>query len=117
MLRRVNSQVRETIITQEKDALALVSWILYGVANVTIQNPLSLAVAKLIDQPGINAGGVFDRLANLSVKDFTEKYREALTWQGSSNVDWRIAFKGIERERLMLLADLLDLSIESDEDA
>lgn len=117
LLRRVNSRVRETIITQEKDALALVSWILYGVANLAIQNPLSLAVAKLTDQPELSAGGVFDRLAKLSVVDFAEEYREALTWQGSSNVDWRTAFKGIERERLMLLADLLDLSIDSGEDA
>jgi hypothetical protein len=87
------------------------------VANSTIQSPLSLAISKLTDQPGVTAGGAFDRLAALSPTVFTKIFCESLTWQGNSNQDWRTTFKGIGRERLMLLTDLFDLSIDSSNDA
>jgi hypothetical protein len=117
LLRRVNPRVREALIAQERGSIPLVSWILYGVANATIQNPLSLAISKLTDQPGITAGGAYDRLAALSPAVFANLFSESLTWQGNSNQDWRTAFKGIDRERLMLLADLLDLAMDSGNDA
>ena len=105
------------MIAQGQSSIPLVSWILYGVSNAMIQNPLSLAISKLTDQPGITAGGAYDRLAALSPAMFTKIFRESLTWQGNSNQDWRTAFKGIDRERLILLADLLDLAIDSGNDA
>ena len=51
LLSRVNSRNRSALIAQEKSPNAFVSWILYGVANAGVQNPLSLAVARLCDQP------------------------------------------------------------------
>jgi hypothetical protein len=117
LLRRVNPRVREALIAQEQSSIPLVSWILYGVSNATIQNPLSLAISQLTDQPGVTAGGAYDRLASFSPAVFNQKFRESLTLQGNSDRDWRTVFKGIDRERLMLLADLLDLSIDSGNDA
>ena len=117
LLRRVNSRSRSALLAQEKSPKAFVSWILYGVANTGVQNPLSLAVARLCDQPGMSAGGAFDRLAGNSLAVFTRKYRESLTWQGNADPDWQLAFKGIDRDRLALLPDLLNLTIQPGDEA
>ena len=82
-----------------------------------MQNPLSLAVARLCDQPGVSAGGVFDRLAGYSPAVFARKYRELLTWQGNADPDWKLAFKGVDRDRLALLPDLLNLPIQPGDEA
>ena len=112
LLRRVNSSNRSALVAQEKSPKAFVSWILYGVANPGVQNPLSLAVARLCDQPGVSAGGVFDRLAGYSPAVFVQLYHRSLTWQGNADPDWKLAFKGIERDRLAQLPDLLNLIIQ-----
>jgi len=117
LLRRVNSRSRSALLAQEKSPKAFVSWILYGVANTGVQNPLSLAVARLCDQPGMSAGGAFDRLAGYSPAVFTRKYRESLTWQGNADPDWKLAFKGIDRDRMALLPDLLNLTIQPGDEA
>ncbi len=104
-------------MAQEQSPRSFVSWILYGVANAGVQNPLSLAVARLCDQPGVSAGGVFDRLAINSPAVFARKYRESLTWQGNTDPDWKLAFKGVERDRLALLPDLLNLPIHPGDEA
>ncbi len=113
ILRRVNSRSRSALLAQETSPKAFVSWILYGVANANVQNPLSLAVARLCDQPGVSAGGVFDRLAAYSPAVFARKYCESLTWQGNADPDWKLAFKRVDRDRLALLPDLLNLSIQT----
>jgi hypothetical protein len=117
LLRRVNSRNRSSLIAQEKSPNAFVSWILYGVANAGVQNPLSLAVARLCDQPTVSAGGVFDRLAGYSPAIFAQKYCESLTWQGNADPDWKLAFKGVDRDRLALLPDLLNLTVQPGDEA
>ena len=117
LLSRVNSRNRSALIAQEKSPKAFVTWILYGVANASVQNPLSLAVARLCDQPGVSAGGIFDRLAAHSPAVLARKYRESLTWQGNTDPDWKLAFKGVDRDRLALLPDLLNLTIQPGDEA
>ncbi|GAP13171.1 ATPase [Longilinea arvoryzae] len=117
LLSRVNSRNRSALIAQEKSPNAFVSWILYGVANAGVQNPLSLAVARLCDQPGVSAGGIFDRLASYSPAVLARKYRKSLTWQGNADPDWNLAFKGVDWDRLSLLPDLLNLTIQPGDEA
>lgn len=117
LLRRVNSHNRNVILAQEQGPKAFVSWILYAVANAGVQSPLSLAIARLCDQPGVSAGGVFDRLAANSPAVIARKYRESLTWQGNADPDWNLAFKGVDRDRLALLPDLLNLTIQPGDEA
>ena len=85
ILARVNPKIREQLIRQEQSAVPLVSWILYGIANSTIKNPVGLAIAKLKEQPGLTAGGPFDRLAKVSPDLFCQHLRSAFSWQGTSN--------------------------------
>jgi len=117
LLRRVNTGNRSVLLAQEKSPKAFVSWILYGVANTSVQNPLSLAVSRLCDQPGVSAGGVFDRLAGYSSTVFAQKYHQSLTWQGNADPDWKLAFKGVDRDRLAQLPDLLNLPIYPGDEA
>ncbi len=117
LLSRVNSRSRSILLAHEKSPKAFVSWILYGVANTSVQNPLSLAVARLCNQPGVSAGGVFDRLAAYPPAVFVRKYRESQTWQGNADADWKLAFKGVDRDRLALLPDLLNLPIQPGDEA
>jgi len=113
ILARVNPKIREQLIRQEQGSSPLVSWILYGAANSTIKDPVSLAIAKLKEQPGLTAGGSYDRLAGLPVDVFCQCLQSALTWQGNSDRDWQAAFHRVEHERLRLLADILEIQIDS----
>ncbi len=113
ILARVNPKIREQLIRQEKSSTPFISWIFYGTANGTIKDPVSLAISKLKEQPGLTAGGPFDRLATLSPEVFCQCLRAALTWQGTSDRDWHAAFRGVEHERLRLLADILEIQIDS----
>ncbi len=113
ILARVNPKIREQLIRQEQSPIPFISWILYGTANSTIKDPISLAISKLKEQPGVTAGGSYDRLARLPVDVFCQLLQSALTWQGNSDRDWQVAFHGIERERLRLLADIFEIQINS----
>jgi len=113
ILARVNPKIREQLICQEQSSGPLVSWILYGAAKNAIQDPISLAIAKLRGQPGLTAGGSYDRLAGLPLDVFCQLLQSALTWQGNSDRDWQAAFRGVEHERLRLLADIFEIQIDS----
>jgi len=112
-LARVNPKIREQLIRQEHGSVPLVSWILYGTANTTIKDPIGLAITKLKEQPGVTAGRSYDRLSRLPVDVFCQLLQSALTWQGISDRDWQAAFHDVERERLRLLADILEIQIDS----
>jgi hypothetical protein len=113
ILARVNPKIREQLIRQEQSPIPFISWILYGTANSTIKDPVSLAIAKLKEQSGLTAGGPFDRLAGLPQEVFCQFLRSAFTWQGTSDRDWQAVFHGVERERLRLLADIFEIQIDS----
>jgi hypothetical protein len=113
ILARVNPKIREQLIRQEKSPTPLISWIFYGTANSTIKDPVSLAISKLKEQPGLTASGSYDRLARLPVDVFCQLFQSALTWQGTSDRDWQGTFRGVEHERLRLLADILEIQIDS----
>jgi hypothetical protein len=115
LLARVNAKRRQVLISQEKSAVPFLSWILYGAANPSIQDPLGLAVSKLMDQSGMNAGGAFLRLANLAPEQLIQLIRMEMSMQNPSNRDWRLAMKSIHRERMILLSDLLGIPIEEGE--
>jgi DnaA N-terminal domain len=113
ILARVNPKIREQLIRQEQGLVPLISWILYGAANTTIKDPISLAISKLKGQPGLTAGGSFDRLAGLPQEVFCQFLRSAFTWQGTSDRDWQAVFRGVEHDRLILLADIFEIQIDS----
>jgi hypothetical protein len=113
ILARVNPKIREQLIRQEQSPVPLISWILYGAAKNTIKDPVGLAIKKLKEQPGLTAGGSYDRLVGLPRGVFCQLLQSALTWQGNSDRDWQVAFHGVERERLGLLADILEIQIDS----
>ena len=118
LLEKVGSKRRKTLLDQENSAVSFLSWILYGVANAMIQDPLGLAVSKLTDQPGAGAGGAFDRLAKLSPERLIQLVRLEQSMRYPSNCDWRMAMKNIHAERVLLLSDLLGLpSVSEEEDA
>jgi hypothetical protein len=113
ILARVNPKIREQLLRQEQNPIPFISWILYGAANNTIKDPIGLGIAKLKEQPGLTAGGPFDRLARLPLEAFCQHLHSAFTWQGTTDRDWQAAFRGIEHERLKLLADILEIQIDS----
>ena len=63
LLARADKKNRFVLIEQEKSAIPFVSWVILGASQPSIQNPYSLAIAKLKENPGIGAGGTSDRLA------------------------------------------------------
>ena len=110
LLVNVNNQVRETLLRQEKFAWPYLSWILYGIATPTIQNPVSLAISKLKSNPGKGAGGAFDRIARMHSAQFARNLREELTFWPPREDDWRVVFQAADSSRKRLLADILGLS-------
>lgn len=111
ILVRVNPGVRDSILDCEKSPIPFVSWIIYGAASQSIQNPLSLAIAKIKEQPGQDAGGAFERLARLDPEIFAHNLRLELALRSPSGRDWRTAFGEVSHDRLRLLADIFDILI------
>lgn len=114
ILARANPGIRETILECENSPIPLVSWIVYGAASVNIQNPLSLAISKLKEQPGRGAGGAFERLARLEPVTFANNLRLELALRNPSGRDWQSVFHEVRHDRLRLLADILDIQFNQE---
>jgi hypothetical protein len=109
LLERVSAKKRQALFEQEKSAVPYISWVFYGIANPAIQDPIGLAVSKLCDQPGLKAGGAFDRLASLPPEQLLQLIQMELAMRYPSNRDWRAMMKSIHHERVILLSDLFGL--------
>lgn len=109
LLETVSDQVRETLIQQEKSPYPFLSWILYGIATPTIQNPASLAISKLKSNPGKGAGGAYDRVARLPADEFVRNLLQEMTLWRPSDPDWRTLFQSIEHTRKKTLFDILSV--------
>lgn len=116
LLGKVSPKRRQTILAQEKDAVPFLSWILYGISNPSIQDPIGLAVSKLSDQPGVSAGGSFDRLARLPPDQLIQLIQMERMMRYPTNHDWRLAMKFVNRERMILLSDLIDVPVGEGEE-
>jgi hypothetical protein len=117
LLEKVSPKRRNMLLDQGTSVIPFLSWILYGAANAMIQDPLGLAVSKLTDQPGVGAGGAFERLAKLPPGQLIQLVRLERSMRYPSNRDWRIAMKTIHAERVLLLSDLLGLHEVGEEGA
>jgi len=63
----------------------------------------------------VSAGGSFDRLAKLPPQQLIQLIQMERLMQYPSNRDWRLAMKSIQRERMILLSDLLGLPVREGE--
>ena len=115
LLARADKKNRQILLDQEKDAVPFVSWVIHGVSQSSIQNPYSLAIAKLKENPGISAGGASERLAVLSPRELARLIKQSLTFYSPSDRDWRMLFAEAKRDRIRLLADELGLVFEIEE--
>jgi hypothetical protein len=109
LLARADKKNRRILLDQEKGALAFVSWVIHGASQASIQNPYSLAIAKLKENPGISAGGASDRLAALLPQQLASLIEQELTFRSPSDRNWRMIFVQAKHDRIRLLADSLGL--------
>ncbi|MAT45044.1 MAG: hypothetical protein CL609_22150 [Anaerolineaceae bacterium] len=116
LLARADRKNRSVLVEQENTAIPFVSWIIYGVSQSTIQNPYSLAIAKLKENPGVGAGGASERLAAMSPREFAILIEQSFSFYGSSNKDWQMLFSVANNDRIQLLVDLLGLVLNTKED-
>jgi hypothetical protein len=115
LLARADRKNRSVLVEQENTAIPFVSWIIYGVSQTTIQNPYSLAIAKLKENPGVGAGGASERLATMSPLEFAILIEQSFSFYGSSNKDWQMLFRVVNNDRIQLLVDLLGLVLDTKE--
>ncbi|MBI9050045.1 MAG: hypothetical protein JEZ00_11535 [Anaerolineaceae bacterium] len=115
LLARADKNNQKLFLAQEKSAHAFVSWVIHGSSQANIQNPYSLAIAKLKQSPGVSAGGVSDRLAAVPFGQLIQWIEDELNFQTPSNPDWRMAFAQVKHERIRLLADSLGLRLNFDD--
>ena len=115
LLVRADKKNRQILLDQEKDAISFVSWVIHGVSQSSIQNPYSLAIAKLKENPGISAGGASERLATISPRELARLIKQSITFYSPSDRDWRMLFAEAKRDRIRLLADELGLVFEIEE--
>jgi len=109
LLARADVKNRSTLLSSETNALPFVSWIIYGVSQPSIQNPYSLAIASLKNNPRVSAGGASERLAALPPSKLLQLIVEAQQLFPPSEPNWRMLFASLPKERIQLLADILDL--------
>jgi hypothetical protein len=115
LLTRADPKSRQTLLSQEKDALAFVSWIIYGTSQPGIQNPFSLAISRMKANPGKSAGGASERLATLLPAQLVSLIEQELSLRSPSDRDWRMLFAQTNRERICLLADVLGIGLPAEE--
>ncbi len=112
LLTRASEKQRLVLAKQEKDAVPFVSWLIHGAANSRIQNPYSLAIAKLVETPRTGAGGASDRLAALPPGRLISLLRQRLSLAQSTNKDWESVMGSASLDRLRLLADVLNIPLD-----
>ena len=116
LLARADKKNRSVLIEQEKSAIPFVSWMIHGASQPGIQNPYSLAIAKLKEAPGISAGGASDRLAAIPPRDLVRLIEQSFSFYSPSDRDWRMLFAEAKRDRIRLLADSLGLVLGIEEE-
>jgi len=112
LLARADKKNRQTLLDQEKSALPFVSWIIHGASQLNIQNPYSLAIARLKENPGVGSGGASERLAALQPRDLTRLIEQSFTFYSPTDQNWRLLFAEAKRDRIRLLADALGLGLD-----
>jgi hypothetical protein len=117
LLARADKKNRQILLDQEKGALDFVSWVIHGASQAGIQNPYSLAIAKLKENPGVSAGGASDRLAALPPGQLARLMEQELTFRSPSNRNWRMLFAQAKHNRIHLLADTLGLRLDIQEES
>jgi hypothetical protein len=115
LLARADKKNRQALLDQEKNALPFVSWIIHGVSQSNIQNPYSLAIAKLKENPGVGAGGTSERLAELQPRNLARLIEQSFTFYSPTDKNWRLLFSEVKRDRIQLLADALGLVLDLEE--
>jgi hypothetical protein len=116
LLARADKKNQSVLIEQEKSAIPFVSWMIHGASQPGIQNPYSLAIAKLKEAPGIGAGGASDRLAAIPPRDLVRLIEQSFSFYSPSDRDWRMLFAEAKRDRIRLLADSLGLVLSIEEE-
>ncbi|PKN97343.1 MAG: hypothetical protein CVU42_16540 [Chloroflexi bacterium HGW-Chloroflexi-4] len=116
LLARADKKNQSVLIEQEKSAIPFVSWIIHGASQPGIQNPYSLAIAKLKENPGISAGGASDRLAAISPRELVRLIEHSFSFYSPSDRNWRMLFAEAKRDRIRLLADSLGLVLDIEEE-
>ena len=115
LLARADKKNRQALLDQEKNALPFVSWIIHGASQPNIQNPYSLAIARLKENPGVGAGGASERLAALQPRDLARLIEQSFTFYSPTDQNWRLLFAEAKRDRIRLLADALGLVLDIEE--
>jgi hypothetical protein len=116
LLARADKKNQSVLIEQEKSAIPFVSWMIHGASQPGIQNPYSLAIAKLKENPGISAGGASDRLAAIPPRELVRLIEHSFSFYSPSDRNWRILFAEAKRDRIWLLADSLGLVLDIEEE-
>ncbi len=116
LLARADKKNRSVLIEQEKSAIPFVSWMIHGASQPGIQNPYSLAIAKLKENPGISAGGASDRLAAIPPRELVRLIEHSFSFYSPSDRNWRMLFTEAKRDRIRLLADSLGLVMDIEEE-
>jgi len=116
LLARADKKNRSVLIEQEKSAIPFVSWLIHGASQSSIQNPYSLAIAKLKENPGISAGGASDRLAAIPPRELVRLIEHSFSFYSPPDRNWRMLFAEAKRDRIRLLADSLGLVLDIEEE-
>jgi hypothetical protein len=116
LLVRADPKNRQALLTGEDGPIPFISWLIYGASQPRIQNPYSLAIAKLKDHPTIGAGGASQRLAELPPARLAALMEQALGWNSPSQPDWRQLFGEVKGERIRLLGDDLGMPLNDKEE-
>jgi hypothetical protein len=111
-LKKADGKNRELLLGQEWDAQAYVSWIIYGASQPKIQNPISLAIARLKEHPNTGAGMASDNLAALKPEVFAGILLGALSFNPVIDEDWVMLFGNQPTVRVRLLSDCLGLRLD-----
>lgn len=118
-INHVNQKKRDVLLKQETSGKPFVSWLIYAASErgEAIKDPISVAISKLLENPGEGAGGTFDRLADLLDEQLLDLIWDELHLNRPSNRDWRQVMEMAPRNRIRQLGEQLGLEVPVNEQA
>jgi len=108
---RAHPKTRRLLIEKGATVRAMLSWLLYaaGESGASIRDPVSHAVARLMENPAQGAGGAYDRLADLPPDRLMKLISAAIDRCVANDPDWHAAIGQTKPSRLKALAAQLGI--------
>ncbi|MHC1732950.1 MAG: DnaA N-terminal domain-containing protein [Bacteroidales bacterium] len=110
-----NPKIVKLLVSKKNPSTLLVAWILYGISNANINDPLALAISKVTEDATVSPGAPYEYLAALAPSTLQSQIQDFIrngSSKFSSDQTWKNFSSRLKSERLIQLANILLMKID-----